>query len=207
MTRIYLVRHGQTEWNRVERFRGLIDVPLNEVGLAQARSLGERLAAERDIAAIYSSPLSRAILTAEPLAQHLGLTVQPLAGINDLNFGDWQGLSPAEVAERWPELYQRWLLAPHTVRFPRGESLAASKARAFATLDDLALHHAGKAFVVVSHKVICKLLVCATLGMGEAHYWQIEIDNASFSVIEHHDGLYVVTRINDTYHLGSRRSE
>ncbi len=202
VTRAFVVRHGQTEWNRIERFRGRLDVPLNETGLAQAQAAAARLASERDIVAVYSSPLSRALRTAEPIAERLGLAVQPLAALNDLDFGRWQGLTPAEVAERYPDLYRRWELAPHTVQLPDGESLPALRHRAFPALLELAARHAGRSFVVVSHKVVCKVLLCAALGLDESHYWQVELDNAAISTIEFQNGLCVITRLNDTCHLG-----
>ena len=88
MTRIVLVRHGETEWNRVERFRGRADVPLNEKGLAQAEATGRRVAAEWSPAAIYTSPLARAVKTAEAVAWHFGLSVQVHPGLIDIHYGE-----------------------------------------------------------------------------------------------------------------------
>lgn len=201
MARIFLVRHGQTEWNRVERFRGRIDVPLNEVGLAQARAAAERLAREREVVAVYSGPLDRTMRTAEPIAERLGLAVQPLEAINDLDFGEWQGMTPAEVEEKYPDLYRRWQLAPHTVDFPGGESLAALRARAFGAMRELAGRHAGRAFVLVTHRVVCKVLLCAALGLDNAHYWQIDQDNGAISTFSYRNGLFVVRKVNETCHL------
>src|SRR3990167_8526032 len=96
MTLIILVRHGQTEWNRVERFRGRADVPLNEVGLAQAEATGQRVAAEWHPAAIYTSPLSRSVKTTEAIARHFGLAVQTHPGLADIDYGQGQGLTPDE---------------------------------------------------------------------------------------------------------------
>ncbi|MHB1132726.1 MAG: histidine phosphatase family protein [Chloroflexota bacterium] len=201
-TRVYIVRHGRTAWNRVERFRGTIDVPLDDEGLRQAEATAVALRGADDFAALYSSTRSRALRTAAPLGVALNLEVRPLAGLADLSFGEWEGLTPDEVAARWPELYQRWLLAPQTVRFPGGESLGVLRARAYAALEEVVAAHAGRAVVLVTHKVVCKVLLCAALGLDDAHYWQIEMDNASLSVLEHVDGLYVLTRLNDTCHLG-----
>ncbi|MCL5111184.1 MAG: histidine phosphatase family protein [Chloroflexi bacterium] len=200
-TRVYLVRHGQTEWNKVERYRGTIDVPLNDVGRGQARALARRLQAEKDVVAVYSSSRGRALDTARPIAEVLGLPVQALAGIDDVSFGEWEGHTPAEVDELWPELHRRWQLAPHTVQFPGGDSLATVRARAGAALAEAVARHAGQALVLVTHKVVCKVLLCATLGLDDAHYWQVEMDNASFSLLEHVDGLYVLATMNDTCHL------
>lgn len=94
MTRIVLIRHGQTEWNRLERFRGRADLSLNEVGLAQAEATARRIAAAWPASAVYSSPLKRAMETAKIIAEALALAVQPLAGLMDIDYGEWQGLSP-----------------------------------------------------------------------------------------------------------------
>ncbi len=88
MIRIVLVRHGQTEWNRVERFRGRADVPLNQTGLAQAEATGRRVAAEWKPAAVYASPLSRAVKTAEAIARHSDGPVQLSPGLLDIDYGE-----------------------------------------------------------------------------------------------------------------------
>jgi probable phosphoglycerate mutase len=110
MTCIILIRHGQNEWNRIERFRGRADVPLNEAGLVQAEATGMRVAAEWKPAAIYSSPLSRAIKTAEAIAKHFNLPVQIQSGLADIDYSKWQGLTPDEVRDRWPAELQTWYL-------------------------------------------------------------------------------------------------
>jgi phosphoserine phosphatase len=113
VTTILLVRHGQTEWNRVERFRGLADILLNEAGLQQAKATGRRLAAQWQPTAIYSSPLSRAVKTAEAIGRHLGLPVKIHPGLADIDYGEWQGLTPDEARSRWPEVIDLWYNTPH----------------------------------------------------------------------------------------------
>ena len=104
MTRFILVRHGQTEWNRVERVRGRADLSLDETGKRQAEAAALRPKGEQ-IAAIYSSPLRRALQTAEPIAKQLKLTVQPLQGLIDIDFGSWQGLSAEEATGQDSQLF------------------------------------------------------------------------------------------------------
>ncbi len=204
MTRIILVRHGQTEWNvgagAGERFRGRIDLPLDDAGLAQARALAQRLA-DYPIVAIYSSPLKRAVETARPTAQQLGLPVQPLPGIIDINYGDWQGLSHDEVAQAHPDLYRLWLEKPHLVRFPNGESLRQVRLRGMAALKEVAARHDGRVILLVAHQVVNKVLVCAMLGLDNSHFWRIRQDNACINVFEHQDGAFTAVLINDTCHL------
>ena len=204
MTRIILVRHGQTAWNvgsgAGERFRGRIDLPLDDTGLAQTQAVAERLA-DCPIVAIYSSPLKRAVETAQPTARQLGLLVQPLPGIIDINYGDWQGLSPAEVAQAHPHLYSRWLETPHRVKFPHGESLRQVRLRGMAALKEVAARHEGQVILLVAHQVVNKVLVCAMLGLGNSHFWRIQQGNACINVFEHQDGIFTAVLINDTCHL------
>jgi broad specificity phosphatase PhoE len=208
MTRIILVRHGQTAWNvgtgSGERFRGRVDLPLDDVGLAQAHALARQLT-DCCIVAIYSSPLKRAMQTARPTAQQLGLPVQPLPGIMDINYGDWQGLSPAEVAQVHPDLYPRWLETPHHVRFPNGESLRQVRLRGMATLKEVVACHEGQVILLVAHQVVNKVLVCAMLGLGNSHFWRIRQDNACINIFEHQDGIFTAVLINDTCHMHQPR--
>jgi broad specificity phosphatase PhoE len=206
VTRIILVRHGQTAWNvgsgAGERFRGRIDLPLDDAGLAQAHALAKRLA-DHPIVAIYSSPLKRAVETALPTAQQLGLTVQPLPGIIDINYGDWQGLSPAEVARACPHLYRNWLETPHRVKFPNGESLHQVRLRGMTALKQASTRHEGQIILLIAHQVVNRVLVCAMLGLGNSHFWRIRQDNACINVFEHQDGVFTAVLINDTCHLVS----
>lgn len=204
MTRIILVRHGQTEWNiesgAGERFRGRVDLPLDDTGLAQAHALAERLA-NRLIVAVYSSPLKRAVETARPIAQQLSLPVQPLPAVIDINYGDWQGLSSAEVAKVYPDLYRRWLEKPHLVKFPNGESLRQVRRRGMATLKEVTARHEGRVVLLVAHQVVNKVLVCAMLGLDNCHFWHIRQDNGCINVFEHQDGIFAAVLVNDTCHL------
>ncbi|HIP96967.1 MAG TPA: histidine phosphatase family protein, partial [Anaerolineae bacterium] len=208
MIKIILVRHGQTAWNagagNGERFRGRIDLPLNDVGVAQAQALADRLADE-PIAAIYSSPLQRAHETAEIIAQPHDLPVHALEGLTSMDYGDWQGRPVAEVAEVDPELYRLWREKPHRIRFPGGETLDDLRDRAMAALQDtLARHSDGETILVVTHQVVTRTLICALLGLSTARYWRIGQDTCCLNVFEYEDGLFATVQLNDTCHLGVR---
>ncbi len=202
MTRIILVRHGETEWNRVERFRGRIDVELNETGHDQAQAVAERLRG-RTIDAVYSSPLKRALHTAQPIAEVSGCKVQRLQGMIDVDYGHWAGHSPQEVADKYPDLYQTWLQAPYLVEFPRGESLAQVRDRAWDAMEGVCARYPERAVVLVSHVVVNRVLVCAALGLGTPCFWKISQDNAAISVLECQQGEYRLLLLNDTCHLAS----
>ena len=205
MTRIILARHGQTIWNvgaspEGERFRGRIDLPLNERGSAQAVALSERLARE-SIAAIYASPLKRALATAEPTAERLGLAVQILEGIIDINYGEWQEHLHSEIAERYPALYRQWIYEPHRAGIPGGESLDEVRERTMAALHAVMAEHERETILLVAHQVINKVLVCAMLGLDNSHFWRIRQDNGCFNIFEYEKGLFTAILINDTCHL------
>ncbi|MEW6033492.1 MAG: histidine phosphatase family protein [Chloroflexota bacterium] len=199
-TRIILVRHGQTEWNREERFRGRADIDLNQTGLKQAEAAAATLS-ELGAAALYSSPLKRALRTAEVVARRLGLVVVPLEGVTDVDYGYWQGLSLREAEERDPGVFAQWRDGPQLTRFPGGESMEEVRARAAAAVDALALKHAGQSVVVVSHVVVCRLLVLHLLGLDTSRFWHVGQDNCAVSIFEMRDGLSVALRLNDTCHL------
>ena len=141
MTRFILVRHGETSWNREERFRGQSDVPLNETGRAQASMTAGRIAAEWRPAAVYCSPLLRARQTAQAIGEPFGLTIQPHIGLNDINFGLLQGLTVTEARERWPDFVNAWYRTPHLAQPPDGETLAEVSTRATAAVKELATRH------------------------------------------------------------------
>jgi broad specificity phosphatase PhoE len=202
MTRIVLVRHGQTEWNRIERFRGRIDVPLNEEGHRQAQAVARRLFSWR-IDGVYSSPLARAVQTAQPIGETCGRSVSLLEGITDVDYGSWAGLSPEEAASQHPELFETWVENPQLIHFPGGESLEQVESRALAALEEVCSTHSGKSIALVSHVVVNRVLICGALGLGSRFFWRIGQDNAALSVLEYLDGEYRLHLLNDTCHLDS----
>ena len=210
-TRIVLVRHGQTAWNRDVRFRGQADLPLDEVGLAEAEATGRYLVNRWPVDAVYASPLQRAMQTAEAIAEaHAeghALRVQSFEGLLDINFGAWQGRSPDEVAQHYPDLLQAWWEAPHTVRFPDGESLEVVRSRAVAGLSYLIACHQGRTVGLVGHAVVNRVLLCAVLELGNEHFWRIRQDTCAVNVFEaDEEGVYTITVLNDTSHLQQVRA-
>jgi broad specificity phosphatase PhoE len=201
MTMIILVRHGQTEWNRVERFRGRADVPLNETGLAQAEATGRCIAAGWQPAAVYSSPLSRAVKTAEVIAKPFSLLVHVHAGLADIDYGQWQGLTPDAVKARWPDLYQAWYNTPQAARIPGGETLGELRARGMAAVNELAARHAGQAIVLVGHTVINRAILLGVLGLGNDRFWHLKQDTGAINLFEVADGDFTLVSLNDTCHL------
>jgi len=197
---VLVVRHGQTEWNRVERFRGRIDIGLNDTGRLQAEAIAESLSVTQ-IAAVYSSPLKRALQTAEPTARAGDHNVGILEAITDVDYGAFAGLSPEEAYARFGELYDSWLHCPHLVQFPGGESLEQVRTRAWTALQEVCTVHREETIVLVSHVVVNRVLICAALGLGNESFWKIGQDNGSISILEASNGQYNLRLLNDTCHL------
>ena len=200
MTFIYLVRHGQTAWNKEEVFRGRTDVPLDVTGRKQAELVGQYFKG-MEIHAVYSSPLARARETAEAIARFQNLKVEPLEAMIDMSFGNWEGHAHQEIREIDGRTYRQWVESPHLARLPGGESLDEVRARSMTALEELVRNHPGKSLVLVSHRVICKVLICAILGLDNSHFWHITQDTTAINLIQYRNGKYILSLMNETCHL------
>jgi broad specificity phosphatase PhoE len=200
MTEIILIRHGQTQWNASEIFRGRADIPLDETGFKQAALLGAYLKAE-PISAVYSGPLSRAVKTAEAVAKPHKLKVNVISSLDDIDCGEWQGKPLTEVKELWDDVYQDWLDTPEQVRLPGGESLDEVLGRVFPFADDAVKRHRDGCIVFVSHRAVLKVLVCALLGLDNSSFWNLKIDNCGITRFTLTGKRIVMTVHNDTSFL------
>lgn len=199
MTEIILVRHGETEWNVEEIYRGRIDVKLNGVGVKQAELLGRYLS-NLKLDAIYSSPLKRALDTANILAQYQNVAVQVTDGLMDLNCGEWQGLSDKQVRKLYPALHEQWRVNPHLVKMPGGEKLEDVRERALGVVDEAVSKHSGSV-ALVSHRVVNKVLICALLGLDNSHFWNVKQDVCGITTFGYVRGRFILTKHNDTSYL------
>jgi broad specificity phosphatase PhoE len=202
VTRIVLVRHGQTAWNKEVRFRGRADVPLDAFGLKQAAATGRYLAARWPVQAVYASPMQRAMQTAEAIAQAHGLDAQAFEGLLDIDYGQWQGRAPEDVGADDPDLLQAWWEAPHTVEMPGGESLDDVRTRVVVGLEEIVDRHPGQAVAMVGHTVVNRVLLCAILGLSNEHFWRLRQATCAVNVFDvESDGDIVLDLFNDTCHL------
>ena len=206
MSRVYLVRHGQTAWNVGEIFRGRADIPLDETGKREVHLAGETLRDET-LHAVYSSPLSRSMETAENIAKFHDISVTPLDAIVDISYGEWEGLGNQEVQQKYPELHALWLSEPHKVLFPGGESLDEVRSRTMAALDDLLVKHQEENFALVAHRVPNKVICCALMGLDNSHFWRIQQDTASTNLFVYRNGQWIISYLNDTSYLKSLGKE
>ena len=207
--RLLLVRHGETEWNRVSRFQGGIDVPLNDNGRAQAQQAAEFL---KDVPIDFaiSSPMLRPKETAEIILQpHPNVQLELQEEFREINHGLWEGKLESEIKQEYPDLLRQWQVAPETVQMPEGENLQQVWDRAVACWDAIA-QSAGvsdtelKTGLVVAHDAINKVILCHVLGLSPASIWCIKQGNGAVTVIDYPHGLEkapILQAMNITTHL------
>jgi len=199
MTKLILARHGETVWNVEKIYRGRTDVNLDEVGIKQAELLGKYLSNWK-LEAIYSSPLKRALDTANMVARYQKVGVHVAEGLVDLDYGEWQSLPEQEVKRLYPALHYEWRNNPHKVKMPGGESLEDVRKRAIEVVNDV-LSRCQGSILLVSHRVVNKVLICSLLGLDNSHFWNINLDVGGITIFNYADGRFVLTRHNDTSHL------
>ena len=210
MTHILLVRHGETEWNKVGRVQGWTDIPLSTVGEAQAGALAERLRDTR-VSAVYSSDLSRAVQTAAPIAGTHGLAVIQLAGLREKGYGDWEGLTGPELERDYTELWHRYhTLRDLSVTVPNGETWPEVRARMAAVLEQVLADHpsADDTVVLVSHGASARMLVLEALQAPLEMLLRLHLDNVSLSRLNFRGGGdSQVIFLNDTSHAAGTQFE
>ncbi len=198
--RLILTRHGETDWNLERKTQGRTDTSLTEAGRAQARGLAKRLI-NMSFDCVYTSPLERAAETARILAASRSVPVISDQALTELNFGEWEGLTFAEIGEAFPEQLEIWSQAPNACPIPGGEPFMAVVERCEAFLKRLVERHEGFTVAAVSHSVPTKVIAALCLGVPLDKLHNIRIDNVSFTVIDFYGGRTVVRVLNDTSHL------
>jgi probable phosphoglycerate mutase len=200
---LYIARHAQTSSSAVDSFNGRGELPLTELGREQAQKLGERLAAI-PFAAVVRSPLGRTRQTAELVVR--GLRQVVLDGLTEIDYGEWEGLSPAQARERDPELYDAWVEDPSRIAPPGGETAAQVAERALAALHQVEKNFAdaNEPVLAISHKATLRILGAALTGAPVALYrkrWPQ--DECALNLVELRNGHDPFLRLwNDTSHLG-----
>ncbi|WP_436502209.1 bifunctional RNase H/acid phosphatase [Actinokineospora sp. HUAS TT18] len=201
-TRLLLLRHGQTAMSVDRRYSGRGDVPLTEVGQAQAEAAAARVAKQVDAATpIIASPLTRTLRTAEAVAAATGGEVTTHQGLIETDFGAWEGLTFAEASAKDPHLHSSWL-SDTSIPAPGGESMDAVHRRVRKARDEIIARYGGTTIVVVSHVTPIKSLLRMGLDVGPSLLFRLHLDLASLSLVEFYpDGNASVRLVNDTSHL------
>ncbi|MDE3090696.1 MAG: histidine phosphatase family protein, partial [Chloroflexota bacterium] len=127
--------------------------------------------------------------------------IQKHAGLLDINFGAFEGMTLEEARQAFPEVVEKWITAPGHVKFPKGDSFRTLRTRIEQMLDELAAKHPGETVALVSHKIVCGAMLCVVLGLEADALWRIQQDNACINTFEKRDAGWVVTLLNETSHL------
>jgi broad specificity phosphatase PhoE len=205
--RIYLVRHGETEFNRLGVFRGRYEVDLNERGRKQAEEIAGALAAE-GIGALYAGPLSRTRETAEIIARRLGLECATDEGFNNIRLGEWQGVPKETVRRDYPDAWRQWQTAPEHLLVPGGETVEDVKRRAYARIKAILAAPASKPVIaIVTHRSVMKVLAAAFLNVPAPYFWKFYVDNAAYCVFDYGEAGFSLINWNVTHHLSERVTE
>jgi phosphoserine phosphatase len=201
MTKIILVRHGHVEGISPERFRGRADLPLTAEGHRQAVATAQHIRGHWTPAAVYTSPLSRCRTTAEAIAQPFGLSPDPIGGLIDIDYGEWQGLTPDEVHRRWPEQIEMWYRAPDWAAIPGGETLPDVLARTAAALRGVTGEYPNDAVVMVGHDSVNRVILLHALQLPLARYWRLGQHPCAINELDFSEAGFTVQSLNETQHL------
>lgn len=201
MTRVHLVRHGRTASNHERRTMGWLDEGI-EPGWARAAAAVADVLAQEPVDWLVSSPLARAVQTAAPLAALLGRRPIVDDRFGELRVGHWEGHTEDEIAQRWPEQWQRWRSEPHTLEVVGRETLADLNARVAGALDELFADLVdGRVAVVFTHDAVVRAAVAWALGTGPEIYRHVEVANCSITTVGLVAGVRRLVRTNENAHL------
>ena len=203
MTRLYLVRHGETDWNKASKIQGRIDTELSAYGVEQAQKLAKRLTSE-EINVIYSSSLQRALRTAEIIADYKNCSIQKSDKYHEICLGPWEGLTINEIQEKYSEHLWTYREDPANFNLPGAETFLELTERTYSAILDIVNKHDGKNILLVSHGTTIKAAIIKILGIDIINYNKFRIDNASISIIGFSGDISekpVVLCLNDTNHL------
>lgn len=198
--RLLLVRHGQTPWNADGRFQGQSDTGLTDLGLEQARQVARALASLQ-ISAIYSSPLPRALRTAQEISDALSLDIIPMDGLKEINLGELEGITGPVMRDKYRGVFDTWQVNPGRVSFPGGESLRQLQARAWRAVQRIEKDHPNEMVVAVSHNFAINAIVSRFVGLPLSRFHRIRVDLGSITTLEANDEARYLVQFNDRCHL------
>ncbi len=201
-SRIVLIRHGETNWNKEGRFQGQIDIPLNEKGKEQASKASQYLE-EIEFTKAFSSSMKRPYETAKIILKNNNIQIEKIESLVEINHGLWEGKLEEEIKQIWPEMLRDWHEKPETVTMPEGESIKQVSDRAISAWNDICNSQKEKdTTLLVAHDAVNKALLCHILGLSYSDIWMIKQGNGGITVIDVFENKNVLSSLNITNHLG-----
>lgn len=198
MKKLFLIRHGETDYTLHRKYCGQKNIPLNANGIKQANYLRTKLKNIK-IDKVYSSDLKRAFQTAKIVFQNK--IVHKRKALREIDFGKFCGLTFEEASRLYPDVYKTWLSNPANVKIPKGESLTNFAKRVERCFDEIFSQNAKKTVVLVSHGGLIRIILLKILGQGLDKFWKIQQDSAALNIIEFKNGVARIVKLNDVYHL------
>ncbi len=200
MTKLVLIRHGQTEWNIAGKYQGQSDVALSDTGLEQASLLAENFPLTH-LDAVYASDLSRAFVTAERVAGRFHCKVKAEPALREMNFGAWEGLTYQQIVEKWPEAMETFFARPDILEIPRGEGFVVLQKRAVKRIREIVADNENRTIAVVAHGAILRTILAHALHMPLRYVWTIRQDNTAVNILHYEENHCMVELMNSTAHL------
>ena len=202
MTRLFLVRHGNTMDEETKKvYKGRTDIPLSPKGIARMEKAAAFLSASFTLDKLYTSTLSRSIDSGRIIGRSQGLEAVSLPAFDEIDFGAWEGLSFDEIKERYPQELDRWLLDPANHTPPRGEPFGTARARSMKGVRKILKEDAGRTVCVVAHAGVLRIMIFALLGMRLSKLFRIAQDYGCINIVDvYEDGNAVVKLLNFTYY-------
>jgi broad specificity phosphatase PhoE len=200
--RILLVRHGETDWNKLRRFQGKSDVPLNRTGRDQAHALAAALRRE-PIKAIYSSSLMRALETARIIqAFHPLAPLLEEKGLAEMDLGHFEGMPASQWAEEYPDFRKAWFEAPLSVVMPGGESLQEVQKRAVDTLEQITMHQPpDTTLLICGHSFVNRTILCHVLNLSLDRFREVPQETSALNILYKRGPRWYAESVNDRVHL------
>lgn len=200
-TILYLVRHGETEWNKLNRFQGRTDIPLSETGIWQAKQTKDRLSFQFDV--VYTSPLSRCVQTAEIITSDTDVEIFQNDDLIEIDFGAWEGFSLDEIINKYPKEYELWKTDEETSPIIGGEqSMKNASIRGKNVLMDIVNKNKGKRVLVIAHGGIIRASLIGIYDFNINMYHNIQLLNTSITTVEFFDDQKpTIIGVNDVGHL------
>ena len=202
MLKLFLIRHGETEWNTDFRLQGISDIPLNSYGKEQAQALGRALS-KRKITHIYSSDLARAWDTAQIIRTYQNVPIYREPRLREISFGLWEGLKDNQIRQQYPKMLKNWHDDPSTITPPHGETVEKVATRVQSFFNELKNSHSQGCIAIVSHGTPLRVMLCNFFGLSYKSLWSFKFDNASFTEIHVFSKKASLVRFNDTCHIVS----
>lgn len=202
MLKLYLIRHGETIWNKEYKTQGCRNIQLSKRGILQGRLIAEKLKSRNEnFIKIFTSNLDRCYSTASFIAKELNIDMEANRNLREMSFGEWEGLTIEEIRNLYCEEYRLWRNQPCTSSIPKGENLKTVQDRCLEVVNRIVKRYDNGSVIIVSHSVAIKTIILGLLGIDLKHFYSITLKNASMNMFEFRDYGPVLVNLNDTCHL------